>query len=143
MLKIRDSRPEDFDQVFKLMQQLWGENVPSESEMKKDFMEYIESDRDFCFCADEDGQMTGFCSANMRKSMQFPGEMLYIDILIVKEGFRKTGVGTKLMAKAGELAQKLGCRAIQLDSGFQRKGAHEFYKKQGFKNLGLLFGKSV
>lgn len=141
MYTIRDSKPEDFEQVFTLMHQLWGNDVPGVDEMKSDFLEYIESDRDFCFCAEKDGQITGFCSANIRKSMQFPGEMLYIDILIVREGFRKKGIGTLLMRKAAELARELECRAIQLDSGFQRKGAHEFYKKQGFKNLGLLFGK--
>jgi GNAT superfamily N-acetyltransferase len=143
MFEIRDSRPEDFDQVFTLLQQLWGEAVPGKEEMWHDYMEYIESDRDFCFCAEDGGQLTGFCSANMRKSMQFPGEMLYIDILIVREGHRKTGVGRKLMEKATELAQELGCRAIQLDSGFQRTGAHEFYKRQGFNKLGFLFGRPI
>jgi GNAT superfamily N-acetyltransferase len=143
MSEIRDSRPEDFDHVFTLLQQLWAEAVPDREEMKRDFLEYIESNRDFCFCADDGEKITGFCSANIRKSMQFPGEMLYIDILIVREGYRKMGVGGKLLERAEELARELGCRAIQLDSGFQRTGAHEFYKRQGFKQLGFLFGKQI
>lgn len=143
MFEIRDSKPEDFDQVFTLLQQLWAEAVPGKDEMRRDYLEYIESDRDFCFCAEDGGQITGFCSANMRKSMQFPGEMLYIDVLIVREGYRKTGVGTRLLERAGGLARELGCRAIQLDIGFQRTGAHEFYKSQGLRQLGFLFGKQI
>jgi GNAT superfamily N-acetyltransferase len=143
MFEIRDSRPEDFDQVFTLLQQLWAESVPVKEEMWRDYMEYIESDRDFCFCADDGELITGFCSANMRKSMQFPGEMLYVDILIVREGHRKKGIGGKLMERAAELAREQGCRAIQLDSGFQRTGAHEFYRKRDLKKLGFLFGKSI
>ena len=104
-------------------------------------MEYIESDRDFCFCGDDDGQITGFCSADMRKSMHFPGEMLYIDVLVVREGFKKTGVGQKLLERAEELARELGCRAIQIDVVFHLKGAQDFYKQNGFRQIGLLFGK--
>ncbi len=143
MFEIRDSRPEDFEDVYTLLQQLWDENMPDKDAMRHDFMEYIESDRDFCFCADDGERLTGFCSANMRKSMQFPGEMLYIDILIVREGFRRKGIGGKLIQRASELAGELDCKAIQLDSGFQRTGAHEFYNKRGLKKLGFLFGKPI
>lgn len=143
MFMIRDSKPEDFERVFMLMQQIWGDDAPGLNDMRHDFLEYIDSERDFCFCVEKDGQITGFCSANMRKSMQFPGDTLHIDILIVREGFRKKGIGTMLMRRAAELAREQECRAIQLDSGFQRTGAHEFYKKQGFRNLGLHFGRAL
>ncbi len=141
MFEIRDCRPEDFEGVFTLLQQNWTEAVPEKEEMRRDFMEYIESDSDFCFCGDDNGQITGFCSANIRKSMLFPGEMLYIDVLVVREGFRNTAVGQELLERAEKLAREHDCPAVQIDVGFHLTGAQEFYKKQGFRKVGILFDK--
>jgi|BarGraNGADG00312_2_1021985.scaffolds.fasta_scaffold125735_1 GNAT superfamily N-acetyltransferase len=140
---IRDCSAGDFEQVLELLQQLWPEADLDGPRLEKVFAASREVDTDECFCAVEDDRIIGFCTMSVKNSLLFAGLAVYVDILIVREGFRKTGVGASLLDTAAQVARDHGCVALELDSGFQRTGAHEFYKAQGFKQLGFLFGKSL
>ena len=60
---------------------------------------------------------------------------LYVDLLVVPEGFRRQGLGTQLLRQAEDIARKRGCIGMWLHTGsFQ---APAFYEKQGF----ALFGR--
>jgi len=142
-VEIRDCVPGDFEQLLELLQQLWPEADLDAQKLRKVFTTSMEVETDECFCAIEDGKLVGFCTMSVKSSLLFAGLAAYVDILIVREGFRKTGVGASLLDAAGDVARDHGCVALELDSGFQRTGAHEFYKTQGFKQLGFLFGKTL
>jgi GNAT superfamily N-acetyltransferase len=59
---------------------------------------------------------------------------LFVDLLVVPEGFRGQGLGTELLRMAEDIARKRGCIGIRLNTGtFQAPG---FYEKQGFKSFG-------
>ena len=61
---------------------------------------------------------------------------LYVDLLVVPEGFRGQGLGTQLLAQAEDIARKRGCIGIWLHTGtFQAPG---FYEKQGFQAFGTI-----
>jgi GNAT superfamily N-acetyltransferase len=141
--EIRDCREEDFEQVLELLQHLWPETNLDGSRLQKVFNASLEVGTEASFCAMEDEKLIGFCAMNIKNSLLFAGMTAYVDILIVREGYRKTGVGASLLETAAGAASDRGCVAIELDSGFQRTGAHEFYKTQGFKQLGFLFGKTL
>lgn len=143
MADIRRGRLGDFDQIFPLLGQLWPEMRLEEEETRKTYLSYLDSERDYCLCALEGEELIGFCAVNIKKSLLYAGDMVYMDVLIVKEGFRKTGIGAGLLEQSSEIAREMGCRAMELDSAFPRTGAHEFYKTQGFRQLGIFFGKSL
>lgn len=143
MPDMRYARAGDFQQVFSLLEALWPEMSLDFEETEDAYGEYLDSATDFCLCMAEGDELIGFCAANIKRNLQFAGLMVYVDILIVKESFRKTGVGAALLEEAGEIGTKRGCRAMQLDSGFQRTGAHEFYGSLGFKQMGIFFGKML
>jgi ribosomal protein S18 acetylase RimI-like enzyme len=111
--------------------------------LEKVYLKYLEAEQDESICAVEDGTVTGFCSMNIKNCLLNAGTLAYIDVLIVKEGYRGSGVGAALLDRASEIARERGCAAVWLDSGLQRTGAHEFYNAQGFKRLGFLFGKTL
>ena len=61
---------------------------------------------------------------------------LYVDLLVVPEGFRGRGIGTALMKKAEEIARQRGCTGLWLyTSTFQAPG---FYEKLGYRPFGKL-----
>ena len=61
---------------------------------------------------------------------------LYVDLLVVPEGFRNRGLGKGLLQKAEEVARKRGCTGLWLHTGtFQAPG---FYEKQGFTAFGTV-----
>ncbi|MCR1973852.1 GNAT family N-acetyltransferase [Clostridium sporogenes] len=61
---------------------------------------------------------------------------IYIDVLWVKEGYRKDGLGTKLLEELEKIAKEKDCHLIHLDTfDFQAK---DFYIKHGYEIFGIL-----
>lgn len=63
----------------------------------------------------------------------FLGRNLYVDDLVTADAERSKGHGRVLLAWLRDIAIKNGCRALHLDSGVQRKRAHEFYLREGLE----------
>lgn len=61
---------------------------------------------------------------------------LYIDVLWVKEEYRKEGLGSKILNEIEKVAKDKGCYLIHLDTfDFQAK---DFYIKRGYDIFGIL-----
>lgn len=61
---------------------------------------------------------------------------LYIDVLWVKEEYRKEGLGLKILNEIEKVAKDKGCYLIHLDTfDFQAK---DFYIKHGYDIFGIL-----
>ncbi|HSY01648.1 MAG TPA: GNAT family N-acetyltransferase [Acidobacteriaceae bacterium] len=61
---------------------------------------------------------------------------LHIDMLIVPESLRRTGLGTRMMQQAEQEAIRRGCHASYLDTfDFQARG---FYERLGYTVFGAL-----
>ena len=59
-----------------------------------------------------------------------------IDVLAVAKPYRRQGIGSRLLAKAEEVARLRSCRGIRLETGsFQ---APEFYRRHGFTEFGRI-----
>lgn len=69
-------------------------------------------------------------------SMLYCWNCLYIDVLWVKEEFRKEGYGSVLLNEVEKIAKEKGCKLIHLDTfDFQAK---DFYIKHGYEVFGVL-----
>lgn len=55
--------------------------------------------------------------------------------LVVDEGYRKRGIGRRLMQQAESWARERGCWALQLSSNVVRGQAHIFYEKLGYEKV--------
>ncbi len=61
---------------------------------------------------------------------------LSIDVLWIKEDFRKEGYGSALLNEVQQIAKEKGCKLIHLDTfDFQAK---DFYLKHGYEVFGVL-----
>jgi len=61
---------------------------------------------------------------------------LYIDSLWVEEGYRKEGLGSKLLMEVEKIAKEKGCYLIHLDTfDFHAK---DFYIRYGYEIFGIL-----
>jgi ribosomal protein S18 acetylase RimI-like enzyme len=59
-----------------------------------------------------------------------------IDVLAVAEPYRGRGIGSRLLAKAEEIARARGCLGVRLDTvSFQ---APDFYRRHGYTEFGRI-----
>ncbi|MDH4259912.1 MAG: GNAT family N-acetyltransferase [Gammaproteobacteria bacterium] len=63
----------------------------------------------------------------------FMGHNLYVDDLVTAETERSRRYGRQMLAWLRGIAVENGCRGFHLDSGVQRKRAHEFYLREGLE----------
>jgi len=63
----------------------------------------------------------------------FMGRNLYVDDLVTAAGERSKGHGHELLAWLRGIAVANDCRYLHLDSGVQRKRAHQFYLREGLE----------
>ncbi|MNO01656.1 putative acetyltransferase [compost metagenome] len=59
---------------------------------------------------------------------------MVIENVVVSNRIRRQGIGKKLMTMIEKIAQERNCYYIIFVSGGQRKEAHTFYEKLGFRD---------
>lgn len=59
---------------------------------------------------------------------------MLVENVIVSDGNRQGGVGSKLMGEIERIAKERGCRYVMLISSAERKAAHVFYHARGYKS---------
>ena len=142
-LLIRSAENEDFQSVYPLFEQLWPNKDLNKTELNKVFNRGITSQTDELFCAVLDGVIVGFCAYAIVNNLWQEGYISYIYAMVVDENQRGKGYGTKLINEAINKSKKQGMKRVELDSGFQREKAHEFYEKLGFEKRAYLFSHTV
>jgi len=73
----------------------------------------------------------------------YSGEYMDVDNVVVDESLRSGGIGRQMMDWLHDHAQKLGCKAVMLDSYVTYAAAHRFYFRQGYEILGFHFKRPV
>jgi ribosomal protein S18 acetylase RimI-like enzyme len=95
------------------------------------FEDFVEEPR--AFAATLRGEQVGWLEVGYHK---WNNRMRVWEIL-VKDGFRRRGIGTALMNHAIKLAKEKGARALVLETQTCNAPAIDFYLKQGFELVGF------
>jgi len=83
-------------------------------------------------CIREAGRVVAVAGYRVSTNL-FYGKHLYVDDLVTAESERSKGYGKALLAWLRALAVENDCDAFHLDSGVQRKRAHQFYLREGLE----------
>jgi len=107
------------------------EKLPEKNFETKLFMQHVEDPK--VFAAELDGEQVGWIELGYHKW----NNRIRVWELLVKEEFRRRGMGTLLMQHAVEFAKKKGARMLVLETQTCNVPAIEFYLKQGFELIGF------
>jgi GNAT superfamily N-acetyltransferase len=89
-------------------------------------------------CVHESGRVVAVAGYRISTNL-FCGKHLYVDDLVTADAERSKGHGKALLAWLRELAVESDCDVFHLDSGVQRKRAHQFYLREGMEISGYHF----
>ena len=136
---IRNAVAEDFDSIFPLFVQLWPDKPIDRDALRTVFERGAASGTDELLCAVADGAVIGFTAYAFVNNLWQEGYIAYLYAMVVEEKFRGGGVGTLLIEEILKRAKARGMKRVELDSGFPRERAHQFYMKLGFEKRAFLF----
>lgn len=96
-------------------------------------LELIDNTRESVFVAEIGKKVVGFVHVEMYNVIYCETGANLLG-LAVSLNFRKRGIGKALMKEAQTWAADNGAKWLRLNSGMERKEAHEFYRRLGFDN---------
>ncbi|PYE47774.1 GNAT family N-acetyltransferase [Paenibacillus barcinonensis] len=134
MITIKRIQPQDLPALSQLYHELMG--TPSnEQKMHKTFQHMEQQGCYHLLGAFDQEQLVG--SVMGIECMDLVGDcepFMVLENVIVSDRVRRQGIGQKLMLEIEQIAKDRGCAYIILVSGDQRKEAHQFYEKLGFRD---------
>lgn len=137
--KIRKAAEKDFEKVYQLFEQLWPNKKLDKEALRIVFNRGVNSDTDELLCLDYSNEHIGFCAYAIVNNLWQAGYISYMYAMVVDEKYRGKGFGTTLIKEAIQDSKNKGLKRLELDSGFHREKAHEFYIKLGFEKRAFLF----
>jgi len=138
-ITIRKATEKDFDKVYPLFEQLWPDKQLDKDALRTVFNRGVNSSTDELMCLDYSNELVGFCAYAIVNNLWQAGYIAYMYAMVVDEKYRGKGFGTMLINEAIKDAKDKGLKRLELDSGFHRVKAHEFYIKLGFEKRAFLF----
>lgn len=81
--------------------------------------------------AERDGEPAGYVSAVRRLHLWLGRDVLGLDDLFVRDGYRDAGVGRLLMTEVGALAAREGLAAVRWEVREDNVAAQRFYRRLG------------
>lgn len=98
----------------------------------------IEGKNSICIIAELKGEVVGYATCAVVKRISWRLiKRVELENLIVKEGFRDTGIGVKLIDEYFNWGRKMKADRAMVHSYFKNEGAITFYTRNGLKPLSL------
>ncbi|CAM4209629.1 MULTISPECIES: GNAT family N-acetyltransferase [Paenibacillus] len=134
MVTIKGIELEDLPALSQLYNELMG--MPTNEQQMKKMFHYIQQNGHYhVLGAFYNGKLVG--SVMGVECMDLVGSckpFMVVENVIVSDQVRRQGIGQRLMLQIERIAKDMGCGYMILVSGDQRKEAHIFYEKLGFKD---------
>lgn len=138
-MRIRRARREDGAAVAALMQQLVAATRRAAAPGLKARFEQMLTLRDYgVWVAEDDGQVVGLVTANVRSTLQHCGPSALIDELVVDAGARGRGVGRALIEAVVAWASQRGASEVEVSTMMDNEAAQAFYQRCGFEARAVL-----
>ena len=138
---IREAETHDASAIASLITQL-GYPVSTE-EMAGRVKILFSMPQYMTFVAEAGGDVVGLVGAYMGYSLEFSGMYGRLTALVVDEKCRGQRIGKLLIDKIETWLAEQGALLVVLTSSSHRKGSHEFYRHNGYKDTGISFTKRL
>jgi ribosomal protein S18 acetylase RimI-like enzyme len=144
MVSIRHAVESDDASVYDLVTSLMEVSLDRES-FHEVFIQNLRDDTVLYYVAESDGygDVVGFASLHILPQLHHAGLVGEILELIVQESLRGRGIGTQLVSRLEQEAQKRGCVSIEVTTKKSRVEAQRFYEHMSFTRTHENFTKNL
>lgn len=138
MIHIREAKTEDIDQILDLQTQIY--RVDSIDPTGRKILEkQLQNQSCQVLVASLDDKIIGTATIYFINVAVRDSSYAFLEGLVIHEDHRGNGHGTTFFKKCLEITKAKNCYKMIFTSGTDRKDAHKFYEKLGFKKWGYEF----
>jgi len=130
-MQIRPARSADAEAINELLDQL-GYPQDGQATTTARIQTWADDPASAVYVADAQGDLHGVIAVHICPFFVRDGAWARIAALVVSEGARGRGVGSRLLAAAESFAANHGCLQMEVTSGDRRPDAHKFYQRRGY-----------
>ena len=138
-MNIEEANQTNLDEVTNLALKLWPDHTWSD--LKHEFEELLESEKDIVYLAVIEGAYIGFIHVSLRYDYvegSNSSPVGYIEGIYVDENYRRRGISKKLV-EAGEVwAKSFGCTEMASDTELENVDSQQFHHQIGFEEAGRI-----
>lgn len=141
-LQIEIAETDDIPALVELLNTLFSQEKEfapdneKQTEGLKKIINYPE--KGIILLAKQDKKIIGMVNLLLTVSTAMGKRVALLEDMVVSPDCRHKGIGSKLLTEAISLAKKNDCGRITLLTDKTNKMAHNFYKKQGFKESTMI-----
>jgi GNAT superfamily N-acetyltransferase len=140
-IAIRPATKDDSTAITRLITQLGYPATPEEITRR---LASILAHPDYAmWVAEVSGRVVGVTGVFIHLALEYDGYYGRLLGLVVDEACRGQGIGKQLLDQTEGWLRERGVDKLTLTSGKQRTEAHKFYRRLGYAETGLRFGKSI
>jgi GNAT superfamily N-acetyltransferase len=141
-MDIRKAADDDMPAIQALFGELRHRQPPGIDVVAERLAMIERSPVDEFFVLEDEGEVRAALGFRLRENLDEATRYGEVSLLVVRDGFRRSGYGRALMAFAEGLAKARGCKGTWLVSGTHRASdAHRFYTALGYAPTGVRFIK--
>ena len=134
---IREAENKDIEFLVKLasLPEVWSGN---EEELREDFEQLINSEKDLVAAAEFSGKVVGFANIRLRTDYVAgtkSSPVAYLEGIAVLEEFRGKGIAKKLFEFCAQWAKEKGCTEFGSDCLLTNEVSYAFHMALGFKEI--------
>jgi GNAT superfamily N-acetyltransferase len=135
--RIRPLRRGDRDVVFRLLAaEGWVVGADEQETLLSWVVQHPEMESFVAHEAVSFSRVIGIITMSHRPQLRMGGRVATIDLFVVAEQHRGTGVGTDLLQTVFRRTEALGCKRVELALPAVRDGRHDFFEQHGFAKNG-------
>ena len=131
-IEIRRAVEEDAGRICEINESALGYSYPP-AETRQRLKSILARGEERIFVACLDGEIVGYIHGSGYECL-YCAPLKNIMALAVDDRYRGRGAGRILLKAMENWAKECGCAGIRLVSGFDRLGAHEFYRRCGYSH---------
>lgn len=139
MIVIRALSLDDAIKHQKALRELMRQLSPAREFRIADALATIEHKLSVVFGVFDNEMLIGTVVGTIKQHLS--GRELYVDDVVVFEGYRSAGIGTKLEQHLVDFGRQERCEALQLTSS--RRDAKRFYRRRGYTSNTTAFKKPI
>ena len=142
-VEIREIRAQDCPAVAALWREELNVASATDEHVKRTY-EKMKSDGRYCtYVAAADGKIVGFITIVEVLSFDEPEGYVKMNGIAVLPEYRRRGIGTQLIFRAGQAARERGVSSVGMASSFRREKNYPLYESLGYRKSAYWFCKDL